>query len=68
MKPIQKSGKRKTAIARAVLKQGNGLVRINMVPIDLIQPKIRRKPKRNGKGSGRYRSVRSKINTTAASN
>jgi len=42
MKPIQKSGKRKTAIARAVLKQGNGLVRINMVPIDLIQPKIAR--------------------------
>lgn len=42
MKPIQKSGKRKTAIARAVLKQGNGLVRINMVPIDFIQPKIAR--------------------------
>ena len=42
MKPIQKSGKRKTAIARATLKQGNGLVRINHAIIDFIQPKVLR--------------------------
>ena len=42
MKPVHKSGKRKTAIARATLKQGNGLIRINSVPIDFIEPKMSR--------------------------
>ena len=42
MKNINASGKRKTAIAKATLKQGNGLIRINSVPIDLVQPKISR--------------------------
>ena len=42
MKKIHASGKRKTAIARATLKQGNGLVRINGVPIDFIHPKMSR--------------------------
>ena len=42
IKTINTSGKRKTAIARAVLKQGNGLVRINSVPIDFIEPKMSR--------------------------
>ena len=42
MKNIHKSGKRKMAIARATLKQGNGLVRINRVPIDFIEPKMSR--------------------------
>lgn len=42
MKNIQTSGKRKKAIARATLKQGNGLVRINSIPIDFIEPKISR--------------------------
>mgnify|MGYP001566841890 CR=1 FL=1 len=41
-KNIQTSGKRKTAIARVTLRQGNGLVRINNVPLDFIQPKISR--------------------------
>lgn len=40
MKKIHASGKRKTAIARATLKQGNGLVRINNILIDFIEPKI----------------------------
>ena len=30
------------AIARATLKQGNGLVRVNSIPIELIEPKISR--------------------------
>ena len=42
MKNIHASGKRKTAIARATLKQGNGLVRINNIPIDFIAPRISR--------------------------
>ena len=42
MKNIQTSGKRKTAIARAILKQGNGLVTINSTPVDFIEPKMSR--------------------------
>ena len=42
MKNINASGKRKMAIARATLKQGNGLVRINSIPIDFIEPKMSR--------------------------
>ncbi|MEK6828334.1 MAG: 30S ribosomal protein S9, partial [Nanoarchaeota archaeon] len=42
MKKIHASGKRKTAIARATLKQGNGLIRINNILIDFIEPKISR--------------------------
>lgn len=41
-KMINASGKRKTAIARVTLKQGNGLVRINSIPIDFIEPKSSR--------------------------
>lgn len=40
MKNIHASGKRKRAIARATLKQGNGLVRVNSIPIDFIEPKV----------------------------
>ena len=36
------SGKRKTAVARAVIKQGVGRVRINMVPVEIIEPEIAR--------------------------
>ena len=42
IKAIHASGKRKTSIARATLKQGNGLVRINMVPVDFMHPKMSR--------------------------
>jgi len=42
MKNLHASGKRKTAIARATLKQGNGIIRINNIPIDFIRPKTSR--------------------------
>ena len=42
MKNIHASGKRKSAIARATLMQGSGLVRVNSIPIDFIEPKISR--------------------------
>lgn len=42
MKPIHTSGKRKSAIARATLKQGNGLVRVNNIPLDFMHPKMSR--------------------------
>ena len=42
MKNINTSGKRKKAIARATLMQGKGLVRINNIPIDYIEPKMSR--------------------------
>lgn len=42
MKTTNTSGKRKMAIARAVLRQGTGIVRINNIPIDFIEPKISR--------------------------
>ncbi len=42
MKNIHTSGKRKRAIARATLKQGTGLIRVNSIPIGLVEPKISR--------------------------
>jgi len=36
------SGKRKTSIARAVIKPGKGRVRVNKVPVELIQPTMAR--------------------------
>jgi small subunit ribosomal protein S9 len=36
------SGKRKTAVARAVVKPGVGRVRINMVPVEIFEPVIAR--------------------------
>jgi small subunit ribosomal protein S9 len=36
------SGKRKTATARAVVKQGVGRVRVNMTPVEIIEPEIAR--------------------------
>lgn len=42
-KIVQTSGKRKAAIARAVLKYpAKGLVKINNVPLDLYEPEIAR--------------------------
>lgn len=37
---IQTSGRRKTAIARAVLREGKGRIRINSVPVELYQPEL----------------------------
>jgi len=34
------SGKRKTAIARAIIKPGNGRIRINNIPIEIWEPEI----------------------------
>lgn len=42
MKNTYASGKRKKAIARATLKQGNGLIRVNNIPIDFLEPKMSR--------------------------
>ena len=40
MKIVHASGKRKRAIARATLRQGNGIVRVNNILLDFIHPKI----------------------------
>jgi small subunit ribosomal protein S9 len=36
------SGKRKTAIARAVARPGNGRIRINRTPLEIFEPEISR--------------------------
>ncbi len=36
------SGKRKTAIAKAVIRPGRGRIRINNVPLEIYQPEIAR--------------------------
>ncbi|OFV68431.1 MAG: Ribosomal protein S9, archaeal [Candidatus Syntrophoarchaeum caldarius] len=41
-KIINSSGKRKTAIARAVFKPGKGRVRIDKVPLDILRPELAR--------------------------
>ena len=41
-KVIVVSGKRKTAVARAVVKPGVGRVRINMTPVEIFEPEIAR--------------------------
>ncbi|NHJ02256.1 MAG: 30S ribosomal protein S9 [Candidatus Heimdallarchaeota archaeon] len=40
MKSILRSGKRRTAIARAIIKDGKGRVLINGKPLEVIEPKI----------------------------
>ena len=42
MKVIQTSGKRKRAVARATLKEGTGIIRINGVPVDKLTPELAR--------------------------
>ena len=41
-KPINTSGKHKTAVARATVKPGKGEVRINSVPLGIFQPELAR--------------------------
>lgn len=41
-KPIHISGKRKTAIARATIKAGNGIIRINSQLLDTMEPRNKR--------------------------
>ncbi|MFX1295018.1 MAG: 30S ribosomal protein S9 [Promethearchaeota archaeon] len=42
VKLILTSGKRKTAIARAVVMEGKGKVRINGIPVELWEPELAR--------------------------
>ncbi len=42
MKVIHKAGKRKTAIARATMKVGKGVVRINYKTLDTYEPEMAR--------------------------
>ena len=41
-KVVNTSGKRKTAIARATVQKGTGLIRINKKPVELYEPEIAR--------------------------
>lgn len=41
-KVIVVSGKRKTALARAIVKPGAGRIRINKIPIEIVEPEIAR--------------------------
>ncbi len=34
------SGKRKTAVARAIIKQGAGRIRVNLTPVEIYEPDI----------------------------
>ena len=40
MKVVVTSGKRKTAVARATAKLGKGRIRINKIPVEIIQPEM----------------------------
>ncbi len=40
-KPVVTSGKRKKAVARAIIKEGTGKILINKVPLDSIEPRYR---------------------------
>lgn len=42
-KVLLTSGKRKTAIARATVREGQGRIRINNVPLEILEPEIARK-------------------------
>jgi small subunit ribosomal protein S9 len=41
-KRIVVSGKRKTALARAIVKSGSGRIRINKIPVEIVEPEIAR--------------------------
>ncbi len=40
VKIINSSGKRKTSIARATIKEGQGIIKINKKPLDVIEPEL----------------------------
>ncbi|MDF1557718.1 MAG: 30S ribosomal protein S9 [ANME-2 cluster archaeon] len=40
VKIINTSGKKKTAIARATIKEGKGRVRINKKPLEIVEPNV----------------------------
>lgn len=41
-KVLLTSGKRKTAIARATVREGQGRIRINRIPLEILEPEIAR--------------------------
>ena len=41
-KVVNTSGKRKTAVARAVARKGEGRLRVNRTPIEIFQPELAR--------------------------
>ncbi|HEX55154.1 MAG: 30S ribosomal protein S9 [Candidatus Altiarchaeales archaeon] len=41
-KIVHVSGKRKTSVARATIKPGNGNIRINSVPLEIYEPELAR--------------------------
>jgi len=41
-KAIQETGKRKTSVARATLRPGTGVIRINGIPIERYEPALAR--------------------------
>lgn len=42
MKVVVASGKRKSAVARASVRKGRGLVKVNNVPVDIYEPYLAR--------------------------
>ena len=42
MKVVVASGKRKSAVARATVRKGRGIVRVNNMPIDIYEPHLAR--------------------------
>jgi small subunit ribosomal protein S9 len=42
MKVVVASGKRKSAVARATVRKGRGMVRVNNMPIDIFEPHLAR--------------------------
>jgi small subunit ribosomal protein S9 len=42
MKVVVVSGKRKSAVARATVRKGRGLVRVNSVPLEIVEPYLAR--------------------------
>src|ERR1051325_4191561 len=41
-KVVNTSGKRKTAVARAAVVKGTGRVRVNLIPLEIVEPKLAR--------------------------
>ena len=42
MKVVLASGKRKTAIARATVTKGSGVIRVNSIPVEIHEPELAR--------------------------
>lgn len=42
MKVVLASGKRKTAVARATVTKGTGVIRVNSVPVEIHEPELAR--------------------------